>query len=338
MALVLCFVALACASEQPAQDEDAAAGPTPTGGDVENADVEPVTLTAVTAFPEGTIFNDGFEILQEVLDEKTGGAITIEYLGGPETIAEFEMFTALKDGVVDLLHIPGAFYVPALPIVEARTLSPMTPWEERESGVYDFWQEKHAEQGVQYLGKLWSGSPFVLYLNEKIERPDLSGISVRVTPVYEPFVKALGGSSVTTAPGEVFTALERGTVDGYGWPTIGITQFGWEEVTNYRVDHGFYQTDASALMNLATWEQMDPALQDSFTEVMEEVERRQVEHYQSLEAEELEAITDAGVEIITLPDDLAEEYVNTAYDAAWEAVLKNAPEEGEQLRSLYGSE
>ena len=31
-------------------------------------------------------------------------------------------------------------------------------------------------------------------------------------------VEALGGTAITTPPGEVYTALERGVVDGYGWP------------------------------------------------------------------------------------------------------------------------
>ncbi len=43
-----------------------------------------------------------------------------------------------------------------------------------------------------------------------------------------------------TAPGEVYTALERGVVDGYGWPITGIFDLGWHEKTKYRVDPGFY--------------------------------------------------------------------------------------------------
>ena len=42
------------------------------------------------------------------------------------------------------------------------------------------------------------------------------------------------------APGEVFTGLERGVVDGYGWPLLGIFDFGWQEKTKYRLEPGFY--------------------------------------------------------------------------------------------------
>jgi TRAP-type mannitol/chloroaromatic compound transport system substrate-binding protein len=46
-------------------------------------------------------------------------------------------------------------------------------------------------------------------------------------------------------PGEVYTALERGVVDGYGWPTAGIFDLGWHEKTKFRVDPGFYTAEVS---------------------------------------------------------------------------------------------
>lgn len=42
---------------------------------------------------------------------------------------------------------------------------------------------------------------------------------------------ALGATVVQTAPGEVYTALERGVVDGYGWSITGIFDLGWHEKT-----------------------------------------------------------------------------------------------------------
>ena len=48
-----------------------------------------------------------------------------------------------------------------------------------------------------------------------------------------------------TAPGEVYTALERGVVDGYGWPIGGIFDLNWHERTKFRVDPGFYDAEVS---------------------------------------------------------------------------------------------
>ena len=46
---------------------------------------------------------------------------------------------------------------------------------------------------------------------------------------------------MTTAPGEVYTALERGVIDGYGWPIHALFDLNWQEKTKYRVDPGLLQ-------------------------------------------------------------------------------------------------
>jgi TRAP-type C4-dicarboxylate transport system substrate-binding protein len=47
--------------------------------------------------------------------------------------------------------------------------------------------------------------PFHIYLNKKPDKLDFSGLKIRVTPVYKDIVEALGGTAITTAPGEVYT-------------------------------------------------------------------------------------------------------------------------------------
>ena len=54
-------------------------------------------------------------------------------------------------------------------------------------------------------------------------------------------------------------ALERGVVDGYGWPISGIFDLGWNEKTKYRVDPGFYTAEVSVLINKNSWERLGEA-------------------------------------------------------------------------------
>ena len=101
--------------------------------------------------------------------------------------------------------------------------------------------------------------PFHIYLNKKIDKLDFTGLKIRVTPVYKDIVEALGGTTVTTAPGEVYTALERGVVDGYGWPVTGIFDLGWEKVTKFRLEPAFYSVEVNVLVNLDTWKGLTDA-------------------------------------------------------------------------------
>ena len=61
---------------------------------------------------------------------------------------------------------------------------------------------------------------------------------------------------MTTPPGEVYTALERNVVDGYGWPIGGIFDLNWHEKTKFRVDPGFYDAEVSLIMNLDAYKKL----------------------------------------------------------------------------------
>src|SRR5260370_23639786 len=107
---------------------------------------------------------------------------------------------------------------------------------------------------MQYLGRVIDYTPFHLYLTKKIDKPDLTGLKIRITPVYRDFFQALGATVVQTAPGEVYTALERGVVDGYGWPITGILDLGWNEKTKHRVHPGLHTAAVPGLVHKNTWD------------------------------------------------------------------------------------
>ena len=144
-----------------------------------------------------------------------------------------------------------------MPEADALKLTQVSAQELRKNGGYDLinkiWNEK---ANMQYLGRVIDYTPFHLYLTKKIDKPDLTGLKIRITPVYREFFQALGATVMQTAPGEVYTALERGVVDGYGWPINGIFDFNWHEKTKFRVDPGFYNAEVSLVMNLDKWKSL----------------------------------------------------------------------------------
>jgi TRAP-type C4-dicarboxylate transport system substrate-binding protein len=297
----------------------------------------PERIKAVTFLPQNNCFCDAFWMFKEKLETAADGKIEIVYAGGPEAIPSFEQIEAVTGGMVDMALLPAAFYVPQLPVVDAVKLSKLMPWEEREKGVYDFLNRLHQEKlNAYYVGRFTPGLPFHLYTNKKLDGPDLSGMKIRVTPVYKPFVEALGGVAVTTSPGEVYTALERGVVDGYGWPATKISDFGWHEVTDYVIDPGFYQVDVGIVVNLDFWNGLPDDLKKVINEVAVEIERDAAEHYAQLIEEERSFITSQGVKVIELTGRDRETYLDTAYEAGWKEVLKKSPENGAKMKELLG--
>jgi TRAP-type mannitol/chloroaromatic compound transport system substrate-binding protein len=132
--------------------------------------------------------------------------------------------------------------------------------ERRKNGAYDYINKVWNQKGnMYYLARVVERQPFHVYLNQKIDKVDLAGLKIRVTPVYRDFFTALGATVIQTAPGEVYTALERGVVDGYGWPVGGIFDLNWHEKTKLRVDPGFYDAEVSLIVNLDAWKSSRPS-------------------------------------------------------------------------------
>src|SRR6476659_3190859 len=218
------------------------------------------TLKAVTAFAEKTFYSRGFERFIEKVNADGKGKIQINYIGGPKAMPPFEVGNALKGGVVDIANVTGAFYTNVFVESDAWKLAERPMSELRSNGGFAYMAKLYEDKmNAVFLVRALVNSPFHLYLTKPLAKPDLTGLKLRITPVYRDFFTALGATVVQTAPGEVYTALERGVVDGYGWPIGGIFDLGWHEKTKFRVDPGFYSAEVSILINKTVWDRLTDA-------------------------------------------------------------------------------
>ena len=298
------------------------------------AQAEETTLRAVSAFQEGTAFAKPFEAFIQKVNAEGKGVLKINYIGGPKAMPPFEVGNAVKGGVVDIANVTGAFYTNLLPEAEALKLAERTIQEQRKNGAWALINKLHNEKlNAYYLARTGDGVPFHLYLNKPIDKPDLKGLTIRVTPVYRAFFAELGANLVQTAPGEVYTALERNVIDGYGWPIQGIFDLGWQEKTKYRVDPGFYVVDVNFLVNLDTWKKLNDAQRALLTKVATEIEASNANNA-ALDAAEAKRQADAGIKPIVFQGKERETWLNTAREAGWAYVKKVAPQHADELRKL----
>jgi TRAP-type C4-dicarboxylate transport system substrate-binding protein len=292
------------------------------------------TLRAVTSFAEKTTYSRGFERFVERVNEAGKGVIHINYIGGPKAMPPFEVGNALKGGVIDIANVTGAFYTNVMPEADAWKLTQRPMSELRKNGGYDYMAKLYAEKmNAIFLARLVDDNPFHLYLNKIISSADLTGLKLRITPVYRDFFQALGATVVQTAPGEVYTALERGVVDGYGWPITGIFDLGWNEKTKFRVDPGFYSAEVSILVNKAAWDKLNDAQRDVLTKAAMQGEAEA--DFAEENAKEAKRQADAGIQIIKLDGSIGETFYNKAYEAGWAGVIRQSPEHGPKLRDFF---
>jgi TRAP-type transport system periplasmic protein len=300
------------------------------------ASAEEVTLRAVSAFAEKTTYSQGFERFIERVNRQGKGVVQINYIGGPKAMPPFEVGNALKSGVVDLANATGAFYTNVMPEADAWKLTERPMSELRKNGGYDYMSRLYAEKmNAIFFARHVDGNPFHLYLNKPISSPDLTGLKIRITPVYRDFFQALGATVVQMAPGEVYTALERGVVDGYGWPITGIFDLGWHEKTKYRVDPGFYTAEVSILVNKSAWDKLTDAQRNVLRQAGEQAEADAAAIFAQENAKDTKRQADAGIQTIRFDGAEGKLYRDKAYEAGWAGVIRQSPQHGPKLREFF---
>ncbi|HEY7610036.1 MAG TPA: TRAP transporter substrate-binding protein DctP [Alphaproteobacteria bacterium] len=300
------------------------------------ASAQEIVLKGASGFPEGTAYSVKFEAYVKQVNEKGKGLIRINYLGGaPKVMPTFDVGKNLRDGLVDIISNTGAYYTNVVPEADAQKLLEVSMAELRKNGGMAYLEKIYNEKmKAHYLARIFNYDEFHIYLNKEIKSPDFTGLKIRVTPIYRAMVEKLGGTAVTSAPPDVYSMLERNTVDGYGWPARGIFDFSWEKVTKYRVDPGFYNADLQILVNLDVWtKKLNDKQRSLLTEIAMAIETDTADKTANdAERKKQEA---AGIKVLRFSAADEKKYLQIARDAGWEAVIKASPEHGPKLREYF---
>src|SRR6188472_860222 len=131
-----------------------------------SAIAQEVTLRGVTAFAEKTTYSRGFEKFIERVNAEGKGVVHINYIGGPKAMPPFEVGNALKNGVVDIANVTGAFYTNLMPEADAWKLTQRPMAELRKNGGFDYMAKLYAQKlNAVFLARVVDNNPFHLYLN-----------------------------------------------------------------------------------------------------------------------------------------------------------------------------
>ena len=91
---------------------------------------------------------------------------------------------------------------------------------------------------------------------------DLQGLKLRTAGAWLEISKSMGAAPVTTPGGEIYTALERGTIDATEWGTLweNITP-GFDKVAKYVIIPGIHQPTApfELVINKNSWGKLSKA-------------------------------------------------------------------------------
>ena len=280
-------------------------------------------IIATHVFPANFVYSRSFLEFVKKANDGGKGVVEIQVRGGPEAIGGMEQAPAARDGVVDMVYSACAFYAATVPECDALAASTIDAPTARKNGGLKLLNEIHEKRmGVHLLGWVDSGIRFNLWSTKqpKLDAQgnlDIRGFKVRGHPIYNAFLtNYLGAQVITLNAPEVYTALERGTIDITAWTQIGIMDANWDRYLKYRIDPSFFSTDLVIIFNLKKWNALSQKARDILTRAVIEHELSSMKTLTELRTKEYAELEKRGMKVLSLPPEAAKRYVESARAAS----------------------
>ncbi len=270
---------------------------------------EPLTLKVSfwTHAPEKNLYSraNGW-ILREV-EKRAQGRIKFEYYYSGSLLPGRETVAGLRDGVADIAFCVSFYETGKLPLSTVTTL-PMAGRNYYSSAMAfrELMQlpEMKAEldkYNIRYLAHC-TNSSYALWSNSPIQSlDDIKGKKLRAIGGTAMMVKALGGVPVSVVSTELYTALERKTLDGtLANPTFG-TDYKFQEVCPYYYGLLFGNASVFLGINKDSWKKIPADIQKMFDDLAEEAARAGHEIYELKGVKKLKELQQQKIITLTQP-------------------------------------
>lgn len=299
------------------------------------ASAEELSLKAAVFVPPTTTFGLPFKRFVDHVNETGKGILQIRIVGGPEAVPADGQAQAVRTGVLDIASIPPTYYKSLVVEGDAQILTDMSLAEQRRSGAYAALNKIVTERMASfYLTTYGVGVPLHLYLTKDMplsKAEDLAGLRFRGQPSYNAIFKQYGIASVNIAPTEVYTALERGIVQGYGWPLWGIGDLGWDKLTKIRIDPGFYNSIVDILMNKPKYDSLASAQRKVLDDAVAWFEADNLRYTNDTSRAALDAQRKLGIKVV----DFGPGFKKMAVDLSWADLKKLSPNSVAKLQAVF---
>ena len=274
----------------------------------------------------------------DLVSEMSGGDITITP-NGPEVVPAGSQLQPVAAGVFDIIYTHGLYHTGETGIGAAIDAVDGDIEARRETGVWD-WVDTHYQetQGLKVLSIPTATTGFRFFLREPMdETTQLDGMKIRALPSYNTIVDSLGGTAVVVPFGELYSAAEKGVIDGLVWPTVGAVGFKFHEVAPYLAEPAFGTVSYLIMMDLNRWDGLDEETQTLLLEAGHQLERDSIGVFDALLVEETAAMVEAGAQTTSIGYTLDEANALFA-ERAMEVAIEASGADGEAFRDFVAEQ
>ena len=309
LVMLLTLIASACT---PKPESGTPSTPDTTPASTPESAVEPVEFIFAANDPEDSVVGDSYHWWAEELSIRTDGAVTIKFYWNNSLAIMPEMLEAVTGGVADIGNITTPFFNTVFPLhanLDSLVLfndRPLARLKTNEA-LDEAFPEAASEWENAGLKRLnsWGNANYHVSCTKPIRTlDDFKGRKIRATgATYPVIVKAAGAVAVGFSHAELYDALMKGTVDGSFTDYDLMFRFKEAEITPYVTRLFIGSTPMlSTAMNLETWNNLSPDIQQVFLDLRDEYPDKFAEFVSKQFTEvSIPSLTEQGIEIIDLP-------------------------------------
>ncbi len=294
-----------------AQADDAAALPTLQW---DMATSWPVSLDII--FGSAQYFADRVAAL-------TGGRFTITPRAAGEIAPGLEVLNVVEQNAVQIGHTASYYYIGRSPVMAFGTALPFGLTAQQQngwlySGGLEMLQKIYAEQFgvIQFPAGNTGAQMGGWFRNEINSVADLQGLIMRIPGLGGQVMSRLGVTVQSLAAGEIFQALQTGTIDAAEWVgPYDDEKLGLNQVASHYYYPGWWEPGASleVQINLGEWEKLPPFYQEAIKSAAAEANLIMLGRYDQGNAAALSRLVESG----TILSAYSDEILNAAYEASF---------------------
>jgi TRAP-type mannitol/chloroaromatic compound transport system substrate-binding protein len=288
-----------------------------------------------SSFPRqlDTIFGTA-QTLARYLAEATDNRFQIQTFPAGEIVGGLQALDAVQTGAVECAHTPTYFYFGKDPTLAFGTGVPFGLNARQQHAWWHFADGKELINGVlaRYnatsLACGNSGTQMGGFFRKELkEVSDLSGLKFRIGGLGGMVLAKLGVVPQQIAAGDVYPALERGTLDAAEFVgPYDDEKLGLAKVARYYYAPGWWEGGAMLhlLVNLEKWNELPKPYQAILFQATEAANNWMLAKYDAVNAQALRRMVGTGTELRAFPQPIMEASLKAANELYAELSAKNA--------------
>lgn len=274
----------------------------------------------------------GAEVFADAVGRMTGGKFMITAREGGALTPGLEVLQNVQSGAIDAGHTASYYYVGLAQVTAFGTALPFgltyrqqNAWLHEKGGL-ELMQEIYADRfnAIQFPAGNTGTQMGGWFRTEITSLADLEGLKMRIPGLGGAVMQRLGVETVSLAGGEIFPALQTGTVDAAEWVgPYDDTKLDFQSVTDFYYFPGWWEPGPSLEVQfpLDKWNDLPEEYQEIIKAAAHQANIAMMARYDALNPPAFQELVDSGdVEVLPYPDDV----MQAAEEAAFELYDENA--------------